>query len=61
MNNKDKIATFNFMRKQTIKSSGFPPVSGSLMQDGFNTSTNLGENILMEPKNNGIVFAPGTA
>ena len=43
MNNNDKISTFSYIRKQTMKDSktvnlsSFPPVTGSLRKDGFNT------------------------
>ena len=70
MNNKDKISTFSYIRSQTKREvkdnrSSFPPVTGSLIKDGFSRKDYDDQNPLrcigLEQQINGMLFAPGTA
>ena len=74
MNNKDKISTFSYIRSQTKREreskgnrSSFPPVTGTLMKDGFSTKDYAGDHHPFksfggrEQQINGMLFAPGTA
>ena len=67
MNNKDKISTFSYIRSQTKRESkdnrsSFPPVTGSLMKDGFSRK-DYGDlkSMGLDAQINGMLFAPGTA
>ena len=70
MNNKDKISTFSYIRSQTKRESkdnrsSFPPVTGSLMKDGFSRKDYDNQYTLrsmgIDAQINGMLFAPGTA
>ena len=65
MNNKDKISTFSYIRSQTKRESKdnrstFPPVTGSLIKDGFSDQYAL-RGMGYDQQINGMLFAPGTA